>query len=377
MSGHVDHLLQDYIDDALAADERLGVERHLDVCPRCRMEHANLTALLVNIQSLPRSIEPERDLWSGIDHRIKETTLSKADLSQNGRAQREPARLRSVAIWLTAAAAAVAAVSVGINLYLSQPSWDVVILQGSPVIAERHIEGEAKLRRGEWLETDESSRARLDVGVIGHVDVAPRTAIQIRSTESTDHRIALARGTIEASIFAPPRLFFVETPSATAIDLGCVYSLSVDSAGTSLLHVKAGYVELADGGRVSVVPAGWMCLARPGRGPGTAFSAAASSRLRDELRKYDFEDGPLDAVLASTGSNDGVTLWQLFEKAEGEDRERIYDRLTSLMESPKGITREGVLSSDPVMIAAWQERLGLNMYSWRDYLKKKTSMSAP
>jgi hypothetical protein len=281
-----------------------------------------------------------------------------------------------VALWL-AAAAAVAAVSVGINLYLSQPSWDVVILQGSPVVAERRVEGEAKLRRGEWLETDESSRARLDIGVIGHVEVAPRTAIQIRSTESTDHRIALARGTIEASIFAPPRLFFVETPSATAIDLGCVYSLSVDSSGTSLLHVKAGYVELADGGRVSVVPAGWMCLARPERGPGTAFSAAAPPRLRDALRRYDFEAGSLDEVLANTGPGDGVTLWQLYEKATSADRERIYDRLTLLVEPPKGVTREGILSSNPAMITAWQEQLGLNTYSWSDYLKKKTSMSAP
>jgi len=377
MSGHVEHLLHDYIDGFLGPDERLSVELHLDECARCRMQHATLTSLVANTHSLPRSIEPERDLWSGIERRIEKTHVAKVDLPRNGRAKSEPARFRSVAIWLTAAAAAVAAVSVGINFYLSQPSWDVVILQGSPVVAERRVEGDAKLRRGEWLETDESSRARLDVGVIGHVDVAPQTSIQIRSTESTDHRIALARGTIEASIFAPPRLFFVETPSATAIDLGCVYSLSVDSVGTSLLHVKAGYVELADGGRVSVVPAGWMCLARPGSGPGTAFSAGAPSRLREALRRYDFEDGSLDEVLANTDSDDGVTLWQLFEKAEGGDRERVYDRLTSLVEPPRGVTREGVLSSNPAMITAWQDGLGLNTYSWLGYLKKKTSMSAP
>jgi hypothetical protein len=53
----------------------------------------------------------------------------------------------------------------------------------------------------------------------------------------TDHRLALDHGAIEARIWAPPRLFFVETPSARAVDLGCVYTLEVDRAGAGRLSV--------------------------------------------------------------------------------------------------------------------------------------------
>ena len=36
---------------------------------------------------------------------------------------------------------------------------------------------------------------------------------------------------MSARIWAPPRLFYVNTPSAVAEDLGCAYTLEVDDLG--------------------------------------------------------------------------------------------------------------------------------------------------
>jgi hypothetical protein len=52
----------------------------------------------------------------------------------------------------------------------------------------------------------------------------------------------LARGTMHATIWAPPNQFFVETPSTLAVDLGCAYTLTVDEDGGGLVTVLVGWV---------------------------------------------------------------------------------------------------------------------------------------
>src|SRR5205085_314049 len=158
-------------------------------------------------------------------------------------------------------AALVVACLVGGWFYLrpNAPSWEVARLAGAPQIGRERIGERGQLAVGEWLETDNNSRAQISVARIGEVEVEPQTRIRLVETRPTEHRIELARGTMHARIWAPPRLFFVDTPSAVAADLGCAYTLEVDDAGRSLLHVTMGYVALERGARESIVPAGAAC----------------------------------------------------------------------------------------------------------------------
>ena len=138
---------------------------------------------------------------------------------------------------------------------------------------------------GGALETDSSSRALIEVADIGQVEVEPNTLMRLVETSEDEHRLALDRGSIEAKIVAPPRIFFVDTPSAVAVDLGCAYSLDVDEAGNGLLHVTSGWVELVRDGRNSYVPIGTMCLLRAGVGPGTPYFNDASDAFRQALEE--------------------------------------------------------------------------------------------
>src|SRR6185295_11964349 len=88
--------------------------------------------------------------------------------------------------------------------------------------------------------------------------------------------------------WAPPRLFFVDTPSAVAADLGCAYTLEVDDQGASKLSVTSGWVALELKDRESIVPAGASCDTRPGVGPGTPYFDDAPSVLREALKTVDF-----------------------------------------------------------------------------------------
>jgi hypothetical protein len=108
--------------------------------------------------------------------------------------------------------------------------WEVVRLAGSPSVGGKPIRGAGRIGAGEWIETDATSRATVKVGEIGSVEVAPGTRLRVVTARPGEHRLALARGEIRAKISAPPKLFFVDTASGTAVDLGCEYTLDRRSA---------------------------------------------------------------------------------------------------------------------------------------------------
>ncbi len=261
-----------------------------------------------------------------------------------------------------AAAAAFAVLLAGGWLLLerSRPAWEVAKLEGAPRIGSTLIGEAGRLGVGQWLETDGASRARIRVGLIGQVEVEPNSRLRLVAARRTDHRLALDRGAIHARIWAPPRLFFVETPSALAVDLGCRYTLKVDDAGAGLLRVMTGWVSLEHKGRVSFVPAGAMCATRKGFGPGTPYLADAPEAIRAALARLDFERlspearaAALGVVLAEARKDDALTLWHLLSRTEGQERSRVYDRLAALAPPPPGVTRDGVLRGDQGMLDQW------------------------
>jgi len=63
--------LNEYVDGALAAPDRASLEAHLAGCTGCRAAIAELRSLSASAASLPRSIEPGRDLWPAIADRIR------------------------------------------------------------------------------------------------------------------------------------------------------------------------------------------------------------------------------------------------------------------------------------------------------------------
>jgi hypothetical protein len=242
----------------------------------------------------------------------------------------------------------------------------VASLAGAPRIGGTSIAEGGRLRTGQDLVTDAASRARIDLGLIGEVEVEPLSRVGLVAARPTEHRLSLAVGTLHARIWAPPRLFFVDTPSATAIDLGCAYTLTVDDSGAGRLSVTHGWVALEDDGRESFVPAGAMCATRPGIGPGTPYRSDAPAVLREALERLDFERDPtaLDTVLEAAGEKDLLSLWHLLARTSPARRGPLYDRLAALLPPPPGVTRDGILAGDRGMLDLWWDELGLGSASW-------------
>lgn len=352
--------LHDHLDGTLAPADTRALEAHLAACPACRTQLAALRDLRAAAQALPREIAPARDLWPDL-----ETAL----------APRPAARLLAFpAVWLKFAACLAVTLGVAAAWRWSTrtpeptgPGWAVSSLAGAPQVARRAVSTDSQLRVGQWLETDATSRAKVAVGAIGEVSVEPNSRLRLVGTGATDHRLELARGELSALIWAPPRLFFVDTPSATAVDLGCAYTLAVDDAGDAELRVTSGYVALEHGDRESVIPAGYLCRTRRGAGPGTPFAADAPASLQAALRRFDTAPtaSTVSEILLHARSADAVTLWHLLARVPATSLPSVYDALAAHHAPPAGVTRAGILSGDATMRLAWAADLGLGNFARR------------
>ncbi len=262
--------------------------------------------------------------------------------------------------WAAACSLISAALVVWFAILPKRAAWDVKAVDGVPVLGSQRMAAAGKIRVGEWLRTDASSRARIEVGAIGTVEVEPNNQIRLLAAKPNEHRLELKRGEISAVVSAPPRLFFVDTPASTAVDLGCAYTMKTDESGSGLLHVTTGWVSLEWKGRESLVPAGASCRTKSGTGPGTPYFSDASEVLQNALASFDFGNGgtaAVDMVVAEARFRDTLTLWHLLSRVGPEERVRIFDRMSKLAPLPEDISREKILNLDKETLQRWMQQM--------------------
>jgi hypothetical protein len=270
------------------------------------------------------------------------------------------------------ATAAVAALVVSV-WYVTRPGrsqpekgWAVTNLKGAPRVGTQAIAQRGKIAVGEWLETDQSSRAQIQVSNIGEVVIEPNSRVRLLETGGKKEGLALDRGALHARISALPWQFYVDTPSATAVDLGCEYTLTVDGTGAGLLRVTLGWVQFYAGDRQALIPAGAAARTRPGVGPGTPYFEDVSPEFQSALNEIDFGNaGPaartaaLNLILSQARKKDVLSLYPLLIHVHESERGRIYDRLAQLVPPPPGVTREGIVHRDSRQMNLWWEHWGL------------------
>lgn len=363
-SKHVTKELSAYCHGEVTSERSRHIAEHLIGCNRCRTQFEEIKFGVKLAERLPQHSPPD-SLWLDLQTRIAtETNKNSLDTNKSSAFSfkfLQPAFAGALVALMLLAGFAV----LWFYVRESRPFWQVARLDGAPRIGSSRMAEKGRLAVGQWLETDSASRAQIEVGSIGQVEIDPNTRVRLVETKPTEHRLELARGKMSAKIWAPPRLFFVDTPSAVAADLGCAYTLEVDDQGGGLLHVTSGWVALQLKDRESMVPAGATCATSPGTGPGTPYFNDASENFRTALAKLDFGyavdipdlQRPLDVVLTESRPRDTLTLWHLLSRVEGKDRALVYERMAALAPPPDGVTREGVLQLNGQMLRMWKDKL--------------------
>src|SRR4030095_15754990 len=192
-SKHVSKDLSAYCHGELAPEQAQQFAEHLIACSRCRAELEEIKLGIKFAEQLPRFSAPA-SMWSELEQ-----------LKAQGRADKA-VRFRSPARFLQpqlVAIGVVLLVVLGLGLFLlsrnlSKPSWEVARLHGNPRIGSTAIGNKGRLAVGQWLETDSTSRAKIEVGSIGNVEIDPNTRVRLLETRPTEHRLELAKGRMSA-----------------------------------------------------------------------------------------------------------------------------------------------------------------------------------
>ena len=246
-------------------------------------------------------------------------------------------------------------------LATSRTFWQVRAARGAPTVGSEVLRGEGELHAGQWLETDAVSSAVLAVADIGALEVAPDTRLSLVRSRKGTHRVRMDRGKIRATITVLESGFVVETPSALVVDLGCVYTLSVDAKGGVELEVSDGLVALERGGQRSYVPHGAWCGATKGGGPGVPLYTDAPAELATSVTRIVSGDREaIGSALRSARSRDALTLWHLLRGASKKERADIHKRMVALgTRIPETVDPKAVIDGDARAIEAWREALEL------------------
>jgi anti-sigma factor RsiW len=163
--------LNEYVDGTLTAETRALVEAHLAACAGCREAVAELRALIAGAAGLPRSIEPGRELWSGVAKRI--------GTRNSGIGTR----------WWRTALAAAATLVIGFALYRrlpSSPALDRPGGEGWEAVQAEYDQAGAQLR-----DALASQRARLEPATVARL----RRNLGVIDAAIRESRDALARDT--------------------------------------------------------------------------------------------------------------------------------------------------------------------------------------
>ena len=252
--------------------------------------------------------------------------------------------------------------------------WEVDRLAGQPIVGSTAVLGTGRLAVGETLTTDASSRGRIKVNSIGQVILEGNSRLRLLASGTGHYRLALDRGTLEAVISAAPGQFVIDTPAATATDLGCVYTLHVDDDGTGVLSVTTGWVAFEFNGRESFVPAGASCRTDRRVGPGTPRFDDAAPEIQAALERFDFRatdakrGAALQLILGRARPRDALTLWHLLPRVDASERGAVFDALAARVPPPAGVTRERVLALERTVLDQWWAALHLGEASfWRGW----------
>lgn len=259
-------------------------------------------------------------------------------------------------VWIPQAAAA--CLLVGFALWQTTTS-------APPALTAWQIDGRA-VAAGQTLRTAAGASAVLFADGLGRVELAPSSELRIAESRHGRHRFDLRGGTIHALIWAPPRQFEVETPSARAIDLGCQYTLSVDPGGNGTLDVQTGWVAFLHEGRESFVPAGARCLTSRVTGPGTPFMQDAPEEFVRAVTGFDRQPSgsALRLILRNATTRDGITLWHLLTRVGSSQRLAVFQRLAGVVRLPPEVTPQRIAELDPEAIDLCWNALGLESAGW-------------
>lgn len=377
-----ERLIDDYLEGNISPKDKEIMDSHVDSCEDCKGYLEATSKMKLQLGSLSTNYEylssSEKDeLWKGVESKVDFEKRQTEELNKNFEdpAYRKYGLLYKYRYYASAFAALIV---IGMIFFAVKnfkfespvltkqdsyglPSyWKVTSLSGTPFISEEAMAKLDSIRDGEYIITNDSSRAELFITDIGKVLVEPNTKLMIVKGKDGRNKLSVIYGTIDADMKKVQEPVHVELPSAIAMDDGGSYKVTVDGSGDGLFYVKSGQVEVVSGNKQSVVPAGSLVMTKKDKGVGTPFSNLSSSVFKKALYNFDFGNCDVSCVttiLNSANKNDAVSLVNMITQVEEQYKDRVYAKVASFVPPPHPVHRDSIPFIDEKEIEDWVTKI--------------------
>lgn len=380
-------LIDELADGEISDSNRLELSAHMKDCLECSIIYEQTLMLKEKIKKIPSEVKPPHTVWNRINEKITEDNIEVKQVAGNFftivntsqdttvvQPEDEPKNRKSYLKYVIAACIVVFLGLVSIPfIYRADTDnpdatafayWHVTKVKGTPVINDgaKSIASFDSLKAGDWIETDDSSKAIITIAGLGEITVEPKSKVKILNSEKGEHKVLLEYGTINTNFSQKSEKFSIETKNSIAWDnnpKGTAYTFSVDNKGDGMILVKDGSVLLESRGKESVVPAGKICLVQASVGPGTPFSVNASAEFRNALYTYDFEPSNTNAiynVINTANNSDMISLINLIPRVNDDMKEQIYSKVSGVVAPPTYIIKDSLRYFDCEKLGEWIEK---------------------
>jgi hypothetical protein len=216
------------------------------------------------------------------------------------------------------------------------------------------------ISQGESLNTDSKSRIMVDVPQMGKLQIDTNTTIVVEKAKDGDNRVLLKRGSFKIINSALMPEFTIHLSNSFVIDHGGVFSISADESDNIKIIIEFGFVEIGYKNQSYFVREGYVCEIKNNYPPGIPYRLNASDTLKNEVEKFNYENGGDDSVqkiISAAHKEDMLTLLALIPNTSQLQRQILFQVLANHYPPPTGVTQMGIIKADSEMLYKWWEEI--------------------
>lgn len=378
----VELIIDDNLEGMISLKDKELMDSHIASCNDCSKYFTETSALIKKLNSLPKEINQlstskKNSLWKKVTSNIDTDKYKNVEITSGISSKQNFFSKYKYFVSGIAAVLLIGLIFYGVknvnfkNSRLAQQNiigmdtyWKVSNLQGSSMIGDAAMNSVDSIKEGQWIQTNDTSRAELNVANIGKVIIEPNSKVIFVKGADGNNRILVEYGTINADMKSKEKTFFVEMPSAVASDIGGTYTLTIDSTGDGLVYVKSGKVEVQSPNKGSIVPAGNLVITKKDIGVGTPFNENSSPQFKNALFNFDFgkcSGSCVNTLLNTAKLSDAVTLVNLIPKIDNEYKDDVYAKVANFVQPPNAIHRDSIPFLNEDEINKWVEKIQIEV----------------
>lgn len=237
--------------------------------------------------------------------------------------------------------------------------WNVSSVKGIPLLNGKDLNGISHLAVGDILKTNGSSKALIKIPEIGQIEIQPGTILRRLEKNFT---LKMEIGKINVNENSTAESLTVDIPNASINDFtpGSNYSISLNDAGTAFLYVKKSWEKIKDNKFSTFVTPGFYCEIVFGRGAGVPYSKNSSKEFADDITRFSFNTYTtelLDRILSEAKRENAVSLWNMIERVNSEDRIKVVVTLEKLVPLPQGVSEDSIITLNDKALINWLKKI--------------------